>query len=87
MSSQQNSSSGAVSMTASDDVVDNIKPPAGFYVGSAGSATLVFEDGSAVQHDSLIAGMLYPFKVVRVAATPAPTAGGFVAHYNYGTRP
>ncbi len=84
MSLRTDPSKGVVAYVASDDVNDNIRQPSGFYVGTAGNATLIFEDGTSESHVGLAAGVLYPFGVVRVAATPAPTAADFVAHYSVG---
>lgn len=73
-----NPARSAVAVTASD--ATSIPATRGLYVGGAGNATLVFEDGTEVALVGLLAGVVYPFRVTKVKSTGL-TAADLVALY------
>ena len=65
----------AGAFTASDTVADPLGCSRGVYCSGSGNATFLFEDDTvAVAINGMIAGVVYPFRVQRLNATPAATA-------------
>ena len=60
------------------DIVQAV-PSRGLYVGAAGNATLVMEDGSTMTVVGLVAGMVYPFACVRVSSSGTTIAAASLA--------
>lgn len=69
----------ATAISASDTVEFELCDA--FYVGAAGDATVLMEDGNTVALVGLTAGTVYPLRIKRVNATGL-TAASLVALYS-----
>ncbi len=59
----------AVIITPNDGADLALTPTQAVYIGGAGTMTAVMEDGNTVLFTGLLAGVIYPFRVVRIHLT------------------